>query len=153
MIAEQPQAIAYQIFDQKTIHLLQPRYSSGSPIVADTLTELAGMLKINSSTLEKTIAQFNESCPKSGTFDPNNLDGLSTNASLEIPKSNWAQPIDKSPFVAHGVTCGITFTYGGVASDTKARVLNNEGNPMPDLYCAGEIAGGVLYHNTRAVLD
>ena len=80
-------------------------------------------------------------------FDPDHLDGLCTNASLEIPKSNWAQPIDEGPFVAHGVTCGITFTYGGIASDTTARVLNNEGRPMPGLHCAGEIAGGLFWHN------
>ena len=66
MIADQPQAIAYQIFDQKTIHLLQPRYSSSSPIVADTLEELASKVKINPCTLGRTIAHFNEACPKSG---------------------------------------------------------------------------------------
>ncbi|KAK7887526.1 hypothetical protein LTR67_009946 [Exophiala xenobiotica] len=147
MIGDQPQAIAYQIFDQQTLYLLQTRYSTGTPIVADTVRELAIKLKINPSVLEKTISDFNNACPDSATFDPQHLDGLCTNSSLSLPKSNWALPLNKGPFVAYGVTCGITFTYGGIASDTRARVLNNEGKPMPGLYCAGEIAGGVFYHN------
>jgi tricarballylate dehydrogenase len=47
----------------------------------------------------------------------------------------------------HGVACGITFPYGGIASDDKARALNNESKVMPELYCTGEIAGSVFYHS------
>ncbi|KAI1620129.1 FAD binding domain-containing protein [Exophiala viscosa] len=149
MIGDQPRAIAYQIFDQKTIYLLQTRYSSGRPIVADTIRELATKLDVNPTVLERTVQEFNAACPGAdiGHFDPHHLDGLCTSSSLAIPKSNWALRLERGPFVAYGVTCGITFTYGGIASDDKARVLNNEGKAMPGLYCAGEIAGGVFYHN------
>ena len=30
------------------------------------------------------------------------------------PKSNWALPISEPPFTAFPVTCGITFTFGGL---------------------------------------
>ncbi|KIX01450.1 precorrin 3B synthase CobZ [Rhinocladiella mackenziei CBS 650.93] len=149
MIGDQPRAIAYQIFDQKTLYLLQTRYSSGTPIVADTIRELAIKLKINPTVLERTVREFNDACPdaEAGKFEPHHLDGLCTSPSLAIPKSNWALRLDQGPFVAYGVTCGITFTYGGIATDERARVLSNEGRPMPGLYCTGEIAGGVFYHN------
>ena len=40
-------------------------------------------------------------------------------------------PLDTGPFYAYGVTCGITFTFGGVKSDTHGRVLNEDGSPSP----------------------
>jgi tricarballylate dehydrogenase len=48
------------------------------------------------------------------------------------------------------VTCGITFTYGGVGVDTEARVLSSAGVPIPGLYATGEITGGFFYHNYPA---
>lgn len=49
--------------------------------------------------------------------------------------------------MAYGVTCGITFTYGGLKTDTAARVLNDEGLDMPSLWAAGEISGGFFAFN------
>jgi tricarballylate dehydrogenase len=48
------------------------------------------------------------------------------------------------------VTCGITFTYGGLKIDTDARVLDVTGAPMPGLYAAGEIAGDFFHYNYAA---
>ena len=160
-IANQPQAKAYQIFDQKTLYLLQPRYATSKRrYEADTIADLAAELEIPPGALEKTVGDFNDACPSpahasshgskpNAKFDPDHKDGLCTAVSLQNqpPKSNWALPIDQGPFVAYAVTSGITFTYGGLASDTRARVLNLEGKPMPGLWCAGEIAGGLFYHN------
>jgi len=147
IIGDQPMSRAYQIFDQQTIHLLQPRYATAKATHADTLRDLALKLKIPPAALEHTVMEFNDACAKNGEFDPLHNDGLCTKLALTLPKSNWALPIDQGPFVAYAVTCGITFTYGGIASDGRARVLNNEGRPMPGLYCAGEISGGLFYHN------
>jgi len=87
--------------------------------------------------LQKTIDTFNSACPDdSSPFEPAKLDGLGTKSSenLRYPKSNWALKIEQKPFVAYAVACGITFTYGGIATDVNARVLNNEGRPMPGLW-------------------
>jgi hypothetical protein len=35
-------------------------------------------------------------------------------------KSNWALPLDKPPFLAVKVACGITFTFGGIAVDAAS---------------------------------
>jgi tricarballylate dehydrogenase len=145
-INAQPQARAVQIFDQKTLHLLEPRYSTGTPISADTIAELATLVGIDPAALERTVEEFNAATP-AGEFDPFMKDGLATDERVVPRKSNWALPIDKPPFVAYEVVCGITFTYGGLKVDTESRVLNRQGRPMPGLYATGEIAGGFFYHN------
>jgi tricarballylate dehydrogenase len=33
---------------------------------------------------------------------------------IAIPKANWANTLDTPPFKACSVTCGITFTFGGM---------------------------------------
>ena len=62
-------------------------------------------------------------------------------------KTNWALRLDTPPFVAYSVRCGITFTYGGVLTTPAAEVLHRDGTPIPGLYAAGEITGGIFYHN------
>lgn len=145
-INAQPQARAVQIFDQKTLHLLEPRYDTGTPVTADTLAELANLVGIDPDALEQTIAEFNAATPD-GEFDPFRKDGLATGGEITPRKSNWALPIDKPPFVAYEVACGITFTYGGLKVDADSRVLDLQGVPMPGVYATGEIAGGFFYYN------
>jgi tricarballylate dehydrogenase len=66
---------------------------------------------------------------------------------LAVPKSNWANRLDSPPYVAFGVTCGITFTYGGLRIDGDGRVMTPEGTALPGLYATGELAGGLYYIN------
>jgi tricarballylate dehydrogenase len=77
-------------------------------------------------------------------FDPNVKDGRKTTG-LAIPKSNWANAIDEPPFEAYAVTCGITFTFGGVKIDTSAQVRDTDDLAIPGLYAAGEMVGGLYY--------
>lgn len=79
-------------------------------------------------------------------FDPTIKDGRGTEG-LALPKSNWANPLDTPPFEAYQVTCGITFTFGGLRIDPAARVLDTDLNPIPGLYGAGELVGGLFYFN------
>lgn len=149
-IRAQPRAWAAQIFDQKALHILQPRYSTQEPVVGDTIEELAEGLGIPANVLVRTVEEYNKATPSdTSAFDPNVEDGV---AAKEVtpPKSNWALPLDEPPFVAYPVTAGITFTYGGILVDTEARVLDNEGQPMPGLFAAGEITGGFFYDNYPA---
>ena len=148
-IRSQPQALAFQIFDQKTAHLLEPRYSTGTPVEANSLDDLAGKLGIDAAQLNKTVADFN-AATADGRFDPFNLDGLRAEPEGQPVKSNWAQPLDAPPFVVYRVTCGITFTYGGLKIDEEARVIDKAGRPMRGLYATGELAGDFFYHNYPA---
>ncbi len=79
-------------------------------------------------------------------FNPNVKDGRRTRG-LALEKSNWANTIDTAPFEAYAVTCGITFTFGGLYIDGDARVINTDGVPITGLYAAGELVGGIFYFN------
>ena len=149
-IRAQQGARGWQIFDQRTVHLLEPRYATGIPVEADTLDDLAAKLGISAEGLKRTVADFNAACGSSDGFDPFHKDGLRTAAPGQPVKSNWAQPIDRPPYVAYAVTCGITFTYGGLRIDHHARVHDTVGRPMGGLYATGEIAGGFFFHNYAA---
>ena len=55
--------------------------------------------------------------------------------------------MEKPPFEAYSVGCGITFTFGGLKIDTVGHVLDIEDTPIPGLYAAGELVGGLFYFN------
>jgi tricarballylate dehydrogenase len=148
-IREQPQGKAFQIFDAKTVHLLEPRYETGEPIVADSLEELEKVLGIPEGALLKTVRGFN-AATHDGRFDPFVNDGLSASPEGQPVKSNWALPLDTAPYTVYPVTCGITFTYGGLKIDEDARVIDKAGNVMPGLYATGELTGGFFFHNYPA---
>ncbi|HEY8418136.1 MAG TPA: FAD-dependent tricarballylate dehydrogenase TcuA [Limnochordales bacterium] len=147
-ILKQPGRIAFQIFDQKVIHMLREEYRipQVTKAEANTLEELAQKLEINVEGFVETVRRFNESIDESVPFNPSIKDGRRTRG-ITPPKSNWAQKIDTPPFVGFAVTCGVTFTFGGLKVNTKAQVLNEEGEPIPGLYAAGELVGGIFYNN------
>ena len=75
------------------------------------------------------------------------LDGLRTEG-VDPPKSNWALPISQPPYLGYAVTCGITFTFGGLKIEPRTgQVLDTEERPMAGLYAAGELVGGLFYDN------
>ena len=79
-------------------------------------------------------------------FNPNIHDGLRTTG-LAIDKTNWAQRLDTPPYEAYAVTTGITFTFGGLKITNEAQVEDTTGHPIPGLFAAGEMVGGLFYHN------
>jgi len=145
IIVNQPGSVAFQIYDQKTIHLLEKRYSTSEPIVADTLDALVEKLPINHEVAKKTLREFNAAAGH-GTFNPGILDGMHTKG-LALPKSNWAQKFDKGPYVCYPVTGGITFTFGGLKISDAAQVLDTGWRPIPGLYCCGEMVGNIFHYN------
>src|SRR5438132_1705732 len=81
-----------------------------------------------------------------GAFNPAIKDGKRTRG-IAPPKSNWALPLDAPPYVGYAVTTGITFTFGGVRITDVAQVVDTEQRPIPGLFAAGELVGGLFYHN------
>lgn len=164
-ILAQPDHIAFQVWDSRMLPWLREeeyRESRVERIKASTLEELAEKcgqrgLK-NPQTFVKTIKEYNEAVythrkeNPNAKWDPAIRDGLSTqssNGGLILAKSNWALPLDKAPFVAVKVSCGITFTFGGLAVDPRTmQVVSSVTNKgIPGLYCAGEMVGGLFYEN------
>ena len=66
---------------------------------------------------------------------------------LEVNKSNWANTLDTAPFEAYAVTCGITFSFGGLKINTSGQVMSSDGQPISGLYAAGELVGGIFWFN------
>lgn len=146
-ILRQPGGLAFQLFDAKARPLLRSEEYDSRPIseeIADTIEDLAAKLGIDPETLAATVAEFNASITDA-PFDPAVKDGRA--ARVDPPKSNWALALDTPPFYAYPVACGITFTFGGVHVDSRARVLDESGSPLAGLYAAGELVGGLFSGN------
>ena len=145
IILNQTRGVAYQIFDNKVAGLLEGRYQTGRPAVADTLAALVAQLPVDQGRCLETVEAYNAAVG-SGTFDPTIRDGLATRG-LALPKSNWAQRLDSPPFTAWPVTGGITFTFGGVRVDEHAQVQSTSWASIPGLFACGEMVGGLFHGN------
>jgi tricarballylate dehydrogenase len=112
-------------------------------IEADTLEALATKLGLDTAALVTTVSRYNAAIGP-GETDRRLRDGKAT-VGLSPPKSNWATPLQRGPFIGYPLTCAITFTFGGLRSDARARVVRRDGIPIDGLYAAGEVTG--LYYN------
>ena len=145
-VLQEQDGIAHQVFDSKALPHLEGRYGVARRIEARSIRELAGKLDVDPDALEKTVEEFNAAA-WDGAYQPRSLDGLSSRG-LDPPKSNWAIRLDRPPYAAYTVTGGITYTYGGLKIDTGARVLDTSDRPIPGLYAAGIIVGGIFVHGS-----
>ncbi|SDQ18900.1 FAD-dependent tricarballylate dehydrogenase TcuA [Quadrisphaera sp. DSM 44207] len=147
-ILEQPGGLAFQLFDASTRRRLRAEeydVPGASVVVADTLEELAEGMGVDAAALRATVEEFNAGVDRDVPFDPSVKDGRASR--VQPPKSNWALPLETAPFYAFPVTCGITFTFGGLRADADARVLDRDGHPVPGLFVCGEMLGGLFSGN------
>ncbi|EED15909.1 conserved hypothetical protein [Talaromyces stipitatus ATCC 10500] len=164
-ILSQPNQSAFQIWDQRAIPLLRSeeyRPERVKQIIANSIPELADRLVElglenrkafvdNINAYNEAVYAFQKENPGK-KWDPSIRDGVSTQSKaiqLPLAKSNWALPLDKGPFMAVHVTCGITFTFGGLAVDPNtAQVISSvTDRGVESLYCCGEMLGGLFYDN------
>jgi tricarballylate dehydrogenase len=149
VVLEQPGQFAWQVFDQKVKHLLRDEYKIRqiTKVAANTIEELAQKLEgVNATAFLRTIREWNAAVQTDVPFNPNVKDGRGTQG-LAVNKSNWANTIDAPPFEAYAVTCGVTFTFGGLRINNDGAVLNTDYQPVGGLYAAGELVGGLFYFN------
>ena len=149
-VLKQPGQFAWQVFDAKVTKLLRSEYRIKfvTKESANSLEELAPKLEgVNPEQFLKTVREYNAAVRKEVPFDHTVKDGKCT-VGIAPAKSNWAQPLDTPPFDAYATTCGITFTFGGlrIAKDS-GQVLDVHFHPIPGLYTAGEMVGGLFYFN------
>jgi tricarballylate dehydrogenase len=149
-VLRQPGQFAWQVFDSKVTKLLRSEYRIKfvTKVSANSLEELAPKLEgVNAGQFLKTVREYNAAVKKDVPFNHVIKDGKGT-VGIEPPKSNWAQALDTPPFDAYATTCGITFTFGGLRIDKDSgQVLDSNHHPIPGLYCAGEMVGGLFYFN------
>lgn len=152
-ILRQDEQRAWQLFDAQCDGQLMDEYRTKNPeaarVRADTLEDLAARLQergVDRDRLARTVAEYNAAVDDSVEFNAYVKDGRATRG-LPVEKSNWSRRLERGPFEAYEVTCGITFTFGGVRVGTDAAVLNEDGRPIPGLYACGEMVGGLYYFN------
>ena len=129
--------VIYMIADHKirqtaantSDEIIEREIEEGIIIKADTLEELALMIEVPVNELVSTISQYNNYVDQG--HDP------------EFHKSAFGLKVVQGPFYATPRTPSVHHTMGGLKIDTNARVISKEGNVIPGLYAAGEVAGGI----------
>ena len=131
-------------------HLLRDEYriKRVTKVTGNTIAELAEKLEgVDRAGFLDEIRRYNAAVDTSVPFNANIKDGRATRG-LDVPKSNWANTIENGPFEAYQVGCGVTFTFGGLRIVAKTgEVLDTDLAPIPGLYAAGELVGGLFYFN------
>ena len=142
-VLQQPDGIAYQIFDQR----IMDNGSSGVPpfdfanaeergllFKSDTIPGLAKQIQVDATTLEGTMKRYNAGIDL-GQDEDFGRDGLSTHYGRRVK-------LDQGPFYAYPCTSAIIATYCGLTVDTDTHVLDVYGEPIDRLFAAGELMGG-----------
>ena len=141
---ETPGREAYAILDRRLLDIADYQRairSEVAPYQADTLETLAKTIGVDAGNLATTVAAYNAACTgDAAKFDATRCDGLTASKTLQPPKSNWARSIAEPPFLAYPLIGAIAYTFAGLATDERARVLRG-GSAIPGLYAAGEITG------------
>jgi tricarballylate dehydrogenase len=141
LIALQPDQIGYCIIDRKPIGRFMPPVFPG--FKADSIAELAAMMKLPVDTVVKTLTDYNAAV-KPGQFDHTIQDNCRTQG-LALEKTHWALKIDEPPYYGYPLRPGITFTYLGVDVTPQARIKMKSGDVAENMFAAGEImAGNIL---------
>ncbi|KKI92266.1 tricarballylate dehydrogenase [Bacillus sp. SA1-12] len=146
-VLKQPGHVAFQLFDAQVRPMLRKEYhlEEATFFKANSLEELAELMAVNKAQFLKTIAEYNAAV-QGGEYNPTVKDGKGT-IGITPSKTNWALRIERAPYYAYPVTCGITFAFGGLHVNSEGAVLNKEGEPIAGLYAAGEMVGGIFHKN------
>jgi len=130
---EQTGSYAYIIFDQHLrdgLKAIEKYVSTGITVQADTIEGLAELLDIDPAALTETLVNWN------GYVADHNDPDFGRDTGMEADLS-------QAPYYAIKIAPGIHHTMGGVKIDTTTQVIGEDGNPIPGLYAAGEVVGGV----------
>ena len=130
---EQEGQYAYIIFDQNLrdhLKAIEKYVKSGITVQADTIEGLAEQLNIDPATLAKTLEDWNGYVKDQRDPDFGRTTGMDAD-------------LTTAPYYAIKIAPGIHHTMGGVKINTAAQVINTEGQPIPGLFAAGEVTGGV----------
>ena len=135
-IKKQPGAVCYDINDASIVKEFNSFNENVETLVklgriykSDTLAGLAKQLGMPAENLEKTVAEYNKM--------------VEAKSDTKFGRKLFDQKIEKAPFYATPRAPSIHHTMGGLEINTKAQVVDVLGNPIPGLYAAGEVTGGI----------
>lgn len=128
----QPGGYAYLIFDDAMVQKsgpLQNYLKKGFVKEAKSVEELAKVLEIQEKNLVETMKKWNEN--------------VVNQKDEEFGRTSFVTELKTAPFYAIKLSPGVHHTMGGLRINEKAEVLDKSGNPIPNLFAAGEVTGGV----------
>ncbi len=108
---------------------LELQVAAGTLFKADTIEELAEKVGMNPEVLADTVRKYNSY--------------VDAGADPEFHKDTFSLKVEKAPFYATPRKPAVHHTMGGLKIDTSTHVLDEKGNPIKNLYAAGEVAGGI----------
>ena len=122
------------------------------------MNTLAGEERLNVSSIERIITSRDRELDNQFTKDPqlmaiSNARRFIGDRLIRTAKPHRLLDADAGPLIAVRLSILTRKTLGGLATDLDARVLRADGQPVPGLYGAGEIAGfgGGGMHGYRAL--
>lgn len=134
-VLRQPDGLAVTVFDERIAAIARQfedfrrAEAAGAIVAADTIAELAARLHLPEAALEATLAEV-EALKREGGRDG-------------FGRSFAGVPALTAPYRAVRVTGALFHTQGGLVVDHDARVLTQDGAPIPNLFAAGGAACGV----------
>ena len=133
-ILAQSEKSAFLIFDQsvrESLAAIENYSQQGLLTTAGSVSELAQALKLPESSFVETMDKYQEY--------------QATGEDLEFGRKGdeMPRPLTQAPFYAIEVEPVLHHTMGGIKINSNAEVVNKSGNPVPGLYAAGEVTGGV----------
>lgn len=138
---QQPGGIGLQIFDGTVMRQSVPvpatndfrgALERGMVKRADSPAELARMLNLPPDALAATLAAYNDSIGTDAMGRTSLGGGTGKPFALTSP-----------PFYGVPTAVAVTGTFCGLAVDTDMRVLDGSGRPLPGIFAAGEVVGGM----------
>ena len=133
-ILAQTQGEAFLIFDQgvrESLASIETYANQHLLKEGATVAELAEAIGIPAADLEATLTRYNAQ-QKAGVDEDFGRSATQMTAALET-----------APYYAVCVTPAIHHTMGGLSVNTDTQVLKADGTPIPGLYAAGEVTGGL----------
>ena len=124
---------AYLVFDQAqrdNLSAIDSYVSNGLTVQADTIEDLATQMGVDAANLQATVEAWNQAVAEQNDEAFGRTTGMDVDISV-------------APFYAIQIAPGIHHTMGGVKIDTTASVISVDGEPIPGLFAAGEVTGGV----------
>ncbi len=135
-ILDQKGQTAFLLFDQdvrKSLKAIEGYVKGGLTTEGATLDELAKKLGMNAANLKATMATYaKDQANKKDT---------------QFNRPNMERPLTQGPWYAVEITPAVHHTMGGLKINTKAEVLDKAGKPIPGLFAAGEVTGGIHGNN------
>lgn len=128
----QPGSFAWLVIDQKMVDassVIAGYITQGLTVQGDTYEALAGAMEVDPVTFAATMASWNTS--------------VEAKQDDAFGRTSFANALDAAPYYAIRVAPGVHHTMGGLRINESTEVLSADGAPIPGLYAAGEVTGGI----------